>query len=216
MATAPNLSTRCPKCGDNASMPSIGIEPQLTKRRASLKYDRHADLFAALHLCPNDQCLGSTIGYYTLSSSSRSAVNPWQYEFHTPEYHARTVSSLIPERPRKILQEAHDTRTSPVACAAMTVRAVEAMLAELKVVKPNGLKGRIEKAVAKDLLPQVMADWAEEIREIGNDSHTDSADDPDPLPDSEEAARALMFADTLADYLFVLPTQIQRARGKDE
>lgn len=61
-------------------------------------------------------------------------------------------------------------------------------------------------------LPQVIADWANEVREIGNETHTD--DKPADLPNDDDAKRSLMFANTLAQYLFVLPSNIERARGK--
>ena len=77
-----------------------------------------------------------------------------------------------------------------------------------------GLKGRIKAAVKQGDLPQVMADWANEVRVIGNDTHTDEA--PADLPNQDDAERAIHFANMLAEYLFVLPAQISRGRGATE
>jgi hypothetical protein len=75
-----------------------------------------------------------------------------------------------------------------------------------------GLMGRIKKAVADGKLPGVMEDWALEVREIATDIHTD--EEPAPLPDEKEADRALTYANMLAEYLFVMPTRIDKQRAK--
>ena len=59
-----------------------------------------------------------------------------------------------------------------------------------------------------------MAEWAHDVREIGNETHTD--EDPGPPPDKTDAERVLRFANTLAEYLFVLPARIKKASGKDK
>ncbi len=87
------------------------------------------------------------------------------------------------------------------------------MLAE-RGYKKGGLKGRIEKAVEGGNLPQDIADWANEVREIGNVTHTDA--EPEPLPSDKDATRSLLFANTLADYLFVLPARIKSGRKKQK
>jgi hypothetical protein len=57
-----------------------------------------------------------------------------------------------------------------------------------------------------------MEDWALEVREIGTDTHTDEA--PAPLPDAKEAEIALSYATQLANYLFVMPAQIEKQRAR--
>ena len=102
-----------------------------------------------------------------------------------------------------------------MACTTTAVRAVEAMLAEEGYHdRKQGLKRRIDNAVAEGKLPPAMGDWANEVREIGNETHTDES--PAPLPGKEDAKQALLFANMLAEYLFVLPTRIKQARGKEE
>jgi len=202
--SVPFLSTRCPVCGDGVSMPSIS-EAKLVV--SSL------ELYAALHVCTNAECQGTTVGYYVPARSSTGY--PFRYIRHCPSHDAHTVSEAVPERPRTLLQAANDAKNIPTACAQTAVKAVEAMLAHNGIVKPQGVKGRIEKAVTGGILPQVMADWAEEIRTIANTAHTDVAEGADPLPDKAEAERALKFANTLAEYLFVLPDQIQKSRDEE-
>ena len=201
-----HLSTRCPRCGDKVSMPPTG-SPQLAKRNANVRSRQGVDVYAILHLCTNHECSGSTVGYYSPNNDGS-----WRYEFHVPRYHAYEAPEELPARPRTILQDANDSRGSPVACTPTAVRAVEAMLAE-KGYKKGGLKSRIEKAVTEGKLPQDMADWANEVRENGNVTHTDA--EPEPLPSDKDATRSLLFAKTLAEYLFVLPARIKSSRKRN-
>ena len=73
-----------------------------------------------------------------------------------------------------------------------------------------GLLGRIKTAVSDGVLPRVMGDWAKRVREIGVATHTD--DKPGPLPSKKDANDALLFANMLAEYLFVLPARIPKPR----
>jgi hypothetical protein len=164
------------------------------------------DLYAILFTCTNARCYGATIGYYTLDRE-----NDLQYEFHTPAHRSYKTPEEIPLRPRTMLQHAHDSRGAPVACVSAAVRAVEAMLAE-KGYRSGGLMGRINQAAADGHLPAVMKDWALEVREIGFDAHTDA--NPAPLADAKEAEIALSYATQLANYLFVLPAEIEKHRAK--
>ena len=58
------------------------------------------------------------------------------------------------------------------------------------------------------MLPPAMADWANHVRGIGNDTHTDDA--PEPLPTKQQAEEALLFANMLSQYLYVLPARIPK------
>ncbi|MCH7888871.1 MAG: DUF4145 domain-containing protein [Proteobacteria bacterium] len=169
----------------------------------------HNHMMAYLHLCTNKNCIGSTVAYYL-----KKGPNHPSYKFHRPEFQAHTVHEAVPPRPREILQNANDARGSPIACTTTAVRAVEAMMAEKGYrTRKLGLKGRIAKAIESGDLPKVMGDWAEEVRELGVASHTD--EEPEPLSTKEDAERALLFANTLADYLFVMPARILEARKPD-
>ncbi len=113
-----------------------------------------------------------------------------------------------------MLQDANDARNTPVACTTTAGRAVEAMMAKKRYAKrSDSLKKRIDKAVEDGVLPVAMGEWAHEVREIGRETHTD--EEPAPLPDSNDAKQALLFANMLAQYLFVLPARISKARGQE-
>jgi Domain of unknown function (DUF4145) len=204
----PHLSVKCWKCRDSTSMPPRSraalVHPDYDQSRYANRYGG-VPLYAVLHTCTNENCLGASIGYYS------EFEDRYLLEFHTPQYRAYKASEEIPPRPRQILQDANDSAKSPVACVSAAVRAIEAMLAEKGYnERKDGLLGRIKKAIAAGQLPGVMADWALEVREIGTETHTDEA--PLPLPSAEEAERALTFANLLASYLFELPAIIRDHR----
>ncbi len=189
-------------------MPPV-CEPALAARRVEVGIGRTEDIYGVLHICTNSNCTGATVGYYFISGGG------FQRWYFWPQFSAHEVSEEVPERPRVILQDANDAWNSPVACVTTAVRAVEAMMAELEYDKRSmGLKNRIDSAVKAGDLPHAMGDWANEVREIGNETHTDEA--PAPLPTEDEAKKALLFANTLADYLFVMPARISEAREPDE
>ena len=206
----PHLSTRCPTRGDQVSM-APASEPVRSAVDARDYYDsrRQVTYYAVLHLCPNPGCTGATVAQYVLDHSNRDY--PYRYRFHVPGWEEYKVPDSVPERPRAILQSANDARHSPIACAAAAVRAVEAMMAEVGYKERRfGLKKRIDKAVEDRKLPPLMADLAHDVREIGNETHTDEA--PEQITSQADADRALKFANLLAEYLFVLPAQIAEAR----
>ena len=208
MGTIPYLSARCPKCGDHTSMPPA-CQPVLAARGVEVELGHSGDIYAVLHLCTNLKCTGATVGYYLLSGGD------YRHKYFWPQFSAHEVSEDVPERPRVILQDANDAKNSPVACVTTAVRAVEAMMAELEYDNRSmGLKKRIDSAVKAGDLPHAMGDWANEVREIGNVTHTDEA--PEPLPTEDDAKQALLFANMLAEYLFVLPARIPKAREPNE
>ncbi len=202
MPDVPYLSTRFPLCGDNVSMPPAGPGAMACPDA----FGQHHHMMAFLHLCTNEKYIGSTVAY-----NSKKGAEPHSYKFHSPEFQAHTVHEAVPERPRQILREANDARRSPIACTTTAVRAVEAMLAEKGYRdRKLGLKWRIAKASESGDLPKDMGDWAEEVRVLGVASHTD--EELEPLFTKEDAERALLFANTLAQYLFVLPARILEGR----
>jgi hypothetical protein len=89
----------------------------------------------------------------------------------------------------------------------LAASAVDSML-KIKGYKEGSLYARIEKAVEDQLITKEMATWAHEVRLDANDQrHVDEAA---VLPTPEDAKRAIDFALALAQFLFVLPAQVQR------
>lgn len=89
----------------------------------------------------------------------------------------------------------------------LTASAVDAMLKE-KGYKDGDLYPRINKAVEDGLITEEMGQWAHEIRLDANDQR--HADENADLPDAANASKCIEFARSLAQFLFVLPAQVQR------
>lgn len=117
------------------------------------------------------------------------------------------VDSEIPDRPRSFLQQAHESLHAPAGAVMLSASAVDAML-KIKGYTEGSLYRRIEKAVEDHLITTEMATWAHEVRLDANDQR--HADEAASLPTAQDAMRVLEFSSALAEYLFVLPSRIQR------
>jgi hypothetical protein len=79
-----------------------------------------------------------------------------------------------------------------------------------KGYKEGSLFTRIDSAAKDHLITAEMAAWAHEIRLDANDQrHSDEAV---ALPSAAEAAKAVEFANALAQFLYVLPARVARGR----
>lgn len=69
------------------------------------------------------------------------------------------------------------------------------------------LKGRIDKLAAAQIITPLLAEWAHEIRKLGNDAAHDDF--------SEEEAREISeFAETFFEYAFNMPKTLEGRRAK--
>ena len=80
----------------------------------------------------------------------------------------------------------------------------------------NNLKEEIQDLAEKSILPPVMKEWSDHVRELGNDS-------AHPLPeqvatDPSDARDIVSFLDFLLECLYSLPYRIKkyRERGKED
>ena len=118
-----------------------------------------------------------------------------------------SVKDDIPDRPRAYLQQALESMHAPAGAVMLAASAVDSML-KLKGYADGSLYARIEKAVHEHLITKEMAQWAHEVRLDANDQR--HADEVASLPTADEARRAIDFATALAEFLFVLPSRVQR------
>lgn len=117
------------------------------------------------------------------------------------------VDDAIPDRPRTFLVQAHESLHVPSGAVMLSASAVDAML-KLKGYTEGSLYARIERAVADHLITADMAAWAHEVRLDANDQR--HADEEATLPTTADARRVVEFASALAEFIFVLPSRIQR------
>ncbi len=97
------------------------------------------------------------------------------------------------------------------ATSLMARSAMQIALRDKKAIGKN-LKEEIEDLAIKGILPPLMKDWANELRELGNDS---AHPKPDQKPtDKEDAKDVVSFLNFLLEYLYSLPKQIEDYRTR--
>jgi hypothetical protein len=121
------------------------------------------------------------------------------------------VDESIPERARAFLSQAVASIHAPAGAVMLAASSVDAML-KAKGLTEGKLYTRIEDAAKNHLITREMSEWAHEVRLDANDQR--HADDGANLPDQDDAKRVIDFAVALAEFLFVLPSRVERGRGK--
>jgi hypothetical protein len=121
----------------------------------------------------------------------------------------QAVAEELPERAKAYLSQAISSIHAPVGAVVTAASAVDAML-KAKGYKDGSLYSRIDAAAKASLITQEMAEWAHEIRLEANDQR--HADESAELPTSEDANRVIEFATALGQFLFVLPSRVERGR----
>jgi len=89
----------------------------------------------------------------------------------------------------------------------MSASSIDAMLKKRGLTE-GSLYVRIDQAATDHIITTDMAKWAHQVRLDANDQR--HADEGAPLPTTEDAARCVVFAQALADVLFILPARVTR------
>jgi hypothetical protein len=121
----------------------------------------------------------------------------------------QAVAEEVPARAREFLSQAIASLHAPAGAVMLTASAVDAMLKD-KGHKDGSLNSRIDAAAKAHLITDEMAAWAHEIRLDANDQR--HADEAASLPSEADAAKAIEFANALAQFLYVLPARVERGR----
>jgi len=123
-------------------------------------------------------------------------------------YPSRTeVDQAIPQAARDYLSQAISSIHAPAGAVMLTASAVDAML-KAKNYKDGSLYTRINQAATDFLITNDMGKWAHEIRLDANDQR--HADEGAALPSESDARKCVEFALALAQFLFVLPSRVER------
>ncbi|MEQ8240839.1 MAG: DUF4145 domain-containing protein [Cyclobacteriaceae bacterium] len=117
------------------------------------------------------------------------------------------LEDSIPERAKEYLEQAINSIHAPAGAIMLTASSVDSML-KAKGLKDGKLYSRIKKAVEQHLITKEMSDWAHEVRLDANDQR--HADEEASLPTEKDAERAIDFTKALGQFLFVLPSRVQR------
>jgi hypothetical protein len=94
----------------------------------------------------------------------------------------------------------------------MAHSALQAALRDQNATGKN-LKQEIEDLARKGLLPPIMKEWSDNVREVGNDAAHPVADQAPAEP--RDARDIIKFLDYLLEYLYTLPHQIQEYRARE-
>ena len=137
-------------------------------------------------------------------------VLPWPLKLEKfPEHWPESIGRYWLQAKRNIRDENWD------AAAVMARSALQLALRDHKAAGRN-LKQEIDDLAAKGVLPPIMKEWSDQVRDLGNDSaHPDPAQGPTNPHDARDIVR---FLDFLLEYLYTLPYRIQqyRDRGKEK
>lgn len=153
-------------------------------------------------------CKGYVMCLWSASHDLHSfRVLPWplKYEKH-PEHWPANVGRFWLQAKRSLASENWD------ATAVMARSAMQVALREHHAKGAN-LKQEIEDLAGKGLLPPVMREWADTLRDLGNDS---AHPKPDQQPTNSRDARDIVqYLDFLLEYLYDLPKQITEYRDRE-
>jgi hypothetical protein len=133
-------------------------------------------------------------------------VLPWplKYEKH-PEHWPPDIGRYWLQAKRNVSDENWD------AAAVMARSALQLALRDNKAQGRN-LKQEIDDLSARGVLPPIMKDWSDQVRELGNDSAHPA---PSQVATNAQDARDIVrFLDFLLEYLYTLPYQIEQYRQR--
>jgi hypothetical protein len=135
-------------------------------------------------------------------------VLPWPLRLEKfPDYWPEPVGRYWLQAKRNVKDENWD------AAAVMARSALQISLRD-HGAEGRSLKQEIEDLASKGILPPNMKEWAQHVRELGNDS---AHPGPEQGPTSPQDARDIVrFLDFLLEYLYSLPHRIQQYRERAE
>lgn len=117
------------------------------------------------------------------------------------------IDDCIPERAKNYLDQAIGSIHTPAGSVMLAASAVDAMF-KAKDYKKGSLYSRIKLAVKENLITKEMETWAHEVRLDANDQR--HSDESVELPNEETAKKVIDFTLALAEFLFVLPSRVER------
>ncbi len=155
-------------------------------------------------------CNGYVMVLWSASSFGRVhnyEVLPWPLKFEKyPEHWPTSIGRYWLQAKQNIHAENWD------AAAVMARSALQLALRDYNA-KGNGLKQEIEDLANKGILPPIMKEWSDQVRELGNVSaHPKPSQDP---ANPEDARDIVEFLDFLIEYLYNLPHRIKKYRERD-
>ena len=124
-------------------------------------------------------------------------------------------SDAPPEYPEEVRDNYAEALRSfdagnPKACLIMTRGALQACMREQQAVGKN-LYQEIEDLAKRHVIPTALKDWAHEIRDAGN---LIAHPEPGKKVGKEDAGELLLLAESIFEYLYVVPKQVEARRQR--
>lgn len=180
---------RCPHCGTAA--PTI---PQYTNFQTNNFSENNLRVWG-VYIC---QSCGGVI----------TVATPYGHNEISEMYpESQILDESIPPRAKEYLRQAIDSIHASAGAIMLAASSVDAML-KSKGLSTGSLYSRINNAVQQNLITQEMANWAHEVRLDANDQR--HSDEEAELPNTGDAKKVIEFAKALAQFLFVLPSRVER------
>lgn len=180
---------RCPHCSvDRPTLSRVGVSDT---RNYKNENQRHWGFYACA------RCGG-------VVSAAAAGENHPVSEIYPPAF---DIHADIPARARSYLKQAVNSLHSPAGAVMLAASAVNAML-KAKDYKSGSLYSRIDQAARDHLITKGMAEWAHQVRLDANEQR--HADEEGPEPDEADAKRCIEFGLALGQFLFVLPSQVEK------
>ena len=180
---------RCPLC--NVDRPNLNA----VFRHSTTNYDGDRKRYWNAYQCA--RCGGLVVAWSPFDRGEIYEILPALTQ----------VDNTIPEPAKTYLQQAIESQHAPSGAIMLAASSVDSMLKN-KGYKEGVLKSRIDKAAEDHLITEGMAKWAHNIRLDANEQR--HADEAAPLPDEEDARHSIEFAIALGEFLFVLPSRVNK------
>ncbi len=193
----------CPFCMERGNFKaSYHAEKKHYKYRKKLNFDTLE--------CGN--CSGYVMVLWSASSITGDMhaykVLPWPLKLESfPEHWPETVGRYWLQAKRNLSSENWD------AAALMARSALQTALRD-KGAEGKNLKQEIDNLASNGILPPIMKEWSDNVRELGNESAHPKAQQS--ATDPQDARDVISFLDFLLEYLYSLPHRIQEYQGRLE
>jgi hypothetical protein len=135
-------------------------------------------------------------------------VLPWPIRFEKhPEHWPKEVGRYWLQAKRNLMDQNWD------AASVMARSSLQVALRDNKA-EGNTLKQEIQDLASKGILPPIMKEWADNVRELGNES---AHPKPGQAPvDPRDAKDIVNFLDFLLEYLYTLPHKIKQYHKREK
>jgi len=193
----------CPFCSERGKFKS---EFHAEKKKPNSKKTLNFDTLKCASCAGYVQVLWSANEFIGSQPLHQFRVQPWPLKTpDPPEYWPSEIGRCWQQAHRSLQHESWD------AAAVMARSALQAALRN-HGAKGRDLKTEIAHLAGQGILPPLMREWSDEVRELGNDATHPDANTQGTDP--SDARDVVEFLDYLLQYLYNLPKAITDFRAR--